>query len=126
MTSEHTNRAHAVSWTDLPTDRPMDLIARQRIVGGHMMISRVLLSAGFSVPTHRHANEQFAVIVLGKVRFDLGPESDPASESVTLGPGEVLVVPPNAPHGATAIEDTLVLDVFSPPSESTGVDRTDA
>jgi len=28
----------------------------------------------------------------------------------------------NAPHGDEAIEDTLILDLFSPPSETTGID----
>ena len=111
-----------LAWSDLPTDRPMDLIERQRIIGEHMMISRVHLSKGFSVPTHNHQNEQFAVVLSGKIRFDIGPSDDPASESTTLGAGQVLVIPPNAPHSATAIEDTLILDIFSPPSEQTGVD----
>lgn len=118
-----TPRAHAVSWSTLETDHPMPLIERQRLVGEHMMISRVLLSQGFAVPTHEHANEQFAVVLSGKIRFDLGDADDPASASATLGPGDVLVIPPNAPHAATALEDTLILDCFSPPSETTGVDR---
>ena len=111
-----------LAWSDLPTDAPMPLITRQRIVGEHMMISRVQLSKGFSVPSHHHANEQFAVVLSGKIRFDIGPVDHPDSQTTTLGPGEVLVVPPNAPHSATALEDTLILDIFSPPSESTGVD----
>ncbi len=117
-------KAHPVAWTDLPTDHPMPLIARQRIVGEHMMISRVLLSKGFTVPTHHHANEQFAVVLTGSVRFDLGPPENPTAESVTLGAGETLVIPPNAPHAATALEDTLILDMFSPPSETTGIDQS--
>ena len=116
-------KAHAINWSDLDTDRPMPLIERQRLVGEHMMISRVLLSKGFTVPTHDHANEQFAVVLSGRVRFDLGDASSPTSESKTLGPGDILVIPSNAPHAAEALEDTLILDCFSPPSETTGVDR---
>lgn len=116
-------KAQAIAWNDLETDYPMPLIARERIVGQHMMISRVLLSKGFKVPTHNHENEQFAVVLSGKIRFDIGPSDNPTSESTVLGPGEVLVIPPNAPHAATALEDTLILDIFSPPSESTGVDK---
>ena len=87
------------------------------------MISRVLLEKGFKVPSHNHENEQFAVILSGKIRFDIGPSDNPTIESTTLGPGQVLVIPPNAPHAATALEDTLILDIFSPPSEMTGVDK---
>ena len=114
--------AHKLAWSDIETDHPMPLIARQRIVGENMMVSRVHLSAGFTVPTHQHENEQFAVVISGKIRFDLGGADNPGAVSETLGPGEILVIPPNAPHSATAIEDTLILDIFSPPSETTGVD----
>lgn len=102
----------------------MELITRSRIIGEQMMISRVHLSKGFSLPTHQHANEQFAVVLSGRIRFDLGPTHHPDAESVILGPGQVLVIPPNAPHSAHAIEDCLILDIFSPPSEMTGVDRS--
>ena len=47
----------------------MDLITRQRIIGEHMMISRVHLEKGFTVPSHNHANEQFAVVLSGSIRF---------------------------------------------------------
>jgi quercetin dioxygenase-like cupin family protein len=116
-------KAHAITWSQLPTDTPMDRITRQRIVGKHMMISRVHLAKGFAVPTHDHANEQFAVVISGSICFDLGDANSPTSDSVTLGPGQVLVIPPNAPHAATALEDTFILDIFSPPSETTGVDQ---
>jgi len=115
-------KAYSIAWDSIETDRPMDLITRQRIVGDHMMISRVHLEEGFSVPTHNHENEQFAVVLSGKIQFDIGPTDDPTSESVLLGPGQVLVVPPNAPHSAIALEDTLILDIFSPTSDTTGVD----
>ena len=47
-------------WADLPTDRPMDLLERRRIIGQRMMMSEVLLQPGCHVPTHSHENEQFA------------------------------------------------------------------
>jgi len=35
--------------------------------------------------------------------------------------GEVLHLPANVPHSAEALEETLVLDIFSPTSEKTGI-----
>ena len=56
----------------------------------------------------------------GRVRFTLG---EPGSErTVELVGGQVLLVPPNVRHGAEAIETSELLDVFSPPSDTTGVD----
>lgn len=109
-------------WNELPTDRPMPLIERQRIIGEQAMISRVLLARGFTVATHSHTNEQFAVVLSGRIRFTLGPPDDPAQRIETLTAGQTLQIPAGAPHGAEALEDTLILDIFSPPSEKTGVD----
>lgn len=39
--------------------------------------------------------------------------------------GEVLVIPPHVPHSALALEDTIDLDVFSPPRED-WLAKTDA
>jgi ribosomal protein L16 Arg81 hydroxylase len=38
--------------------------------------------------------------------------------------GEVLYIPSNLPHKAEALEDTLDVDVFSPPRQD-WLDRTD-
>ena len=34
-----------------------------------------------------------------------------------LGPGESICLASNVPHGAEALEDTVVADTFSPPRE---------
>ena len=115
--------ANVYRWSDMPTDRPMPLIERQRIIGDKAMLSRVTLAKGFSVETHRHANEQFAVVLSGKIRFRIGEPDDPHAREVTLTSGEVLHLPSDVPHSADALEDTVVLDIFSPPSATTGVDR---
>lgn len=91
-------------------------------MGEKCMISRVHLAAGCTVPTHAHANEQFAVIISGRLRFGIGDEHDPLRYETVVGQGEVLHLPSNVPHSAEAIEDTIVLDIFSPPSATTGID----
>lgn len=107
----------------LPADRPMALLERRRVVGRQAMLSHVRLGKGCLVPTHAHENEQFACILSGKLRFGIGPESSPQRRTVDVGAGEVMVLPAGVPHSAEALEDTVVLDVFSPPSEKTGIDR---
>ncbi len=116
--------AVAYRWSDLPTDRPMPLLERQRIMGERMMISQVLLETGCMVPSHVHENEQFACVVRGRIRFGLGVEGSPEHQEIVLTGGEVLHLPSNVPHSAEALEETLILDLFSPPSERTGIDRS--
>jgi len=67
-------------WADLPTDRPMPQIQRRRIIGQHAMISEVRLDEGCRVPTHAHANEQFAYVVRGRLRFGIGAEGSAERE----------------------------------------------
>lgn len=109
-------------WNDIACDKPMPLITRQRIVGEQMMLSRVTLEQGFFVPTHQHPNEQFACVLSGKMLFGLGQPGSQEYWETTLHGGEVLHLPSNMPHNAKALEDSVVLDLFSPPSEATGVD----
>lgn len=115
--------AASYRWTDLPKDEPMALLERRRVIGERAMISHVLLRPGCDVPTHAHENEQFACVLRGRVRFGLGAEGSPARREVVLGGGEVLHLPARVPHSAYALEESLILDVFSPPSATTGIDR---
>jgi quercetin dioxygenase-like cupin family protein len=110
-------------WNDLPTDAPMALLTRKRIIGEQMMISQVALKKGCDVPSHNHVSEQFAVLVSGKMRFGLGAPGTPDHREITLNAGEVLHLPSNLPHSAYALEDCLILDLFSPPTQKTGIDR---
>jgi quercetin dioxygenase-like cupin family protein len=50
----------------------------------------------------------------GLMRMKLGENGE---QVVDLGPGDVVRIPPNVPHEAEALEDTLDIDVFSPPRE---------
>ena len=105
-----------VSWAELPADHPMERVERRRVIGDQAMISRVVLSAGFELEPHSHDNEQFVVVQSGHLEILL------ADGPVSLRGGDVLRLPGGTPHGARAIEETVVLDVFAPPSAGTGLD----
>jgi quercetin dioxygenase-like cupin family protein len=112
------NATHG-KWETMKIDRPMPLIERRRIIGERAMVSHVTLRKGCFVPTHAHFNEQITCVLSGALRFGLGAEG---SQRVLVSAGEAILLPANLPHSAEAIEETVVLDVFSPPSESTGID----
>ena len=88
------------------------MIGRRLISGDRLMIAHVYLAEGAIVPTHAHDNEQLTYILEGRLRFFLGDEGE---QVVDVGVGEVLHIPSNLPHRAEALEDTLDVDVFSPP-----------
>src|SRR5437762_13898472 len=78
------------------------------------MLAHVYLKRGCVVPKHAHENEQFTYILEGALRFLIGEDG---SQEVVVRAGEVLHLASNVPHEAHALEDTLDMDVFSPPRE---------
>ena len=108
-------------WTDLPEERVTDVISRRLITGDDMMIAHVYLKKGALVPQHSHHNEQITYILSGALHFRIGADRE---REVVVGAGEVLHLPSNVPHEARALEDTLDVDVFSPPRQD-WLDKTD-
>ena len=118
------NDAIVHEWDRMDSDRPMPLLVRKRIIGAQAMISHVTLEAGLVVPTHHHVNEQFVCILSGRARFGIGEQDDPERQEFVLKGGQVLQLPSNVPHSCEVLERTVVLDIFSPPSEKTGIDAS--
>ena len=108
-------------WDDMPKERVSDLLERRLITGDRMMLAHVYLEKGCIVPRHSHENEQLTYILEGALHFHIGENGE---EEVTVRAGEVLVIPSNVPHMAEALEDTLDVDIFSPPRQD-WIDKTD-
>jgi len=108
-------------WNDMPREQVSDLIDRRIINGERMMLTHVYLKKGCIVPQHSHENEQLTYILEGALHFWIG---DNGEQEVTVGAGEVLVIPSNVKHKAEALEDTLDVDVFCPPRQD-WIDKTD-
>jgi quercetin dioxygenase-like cupin family protein len=101
-------------WDELPEEQVNPLLSRRLVTGERVMLAHVYIKKGCVVPKHHHENEQFTYILSGALRFFVG---DTGSEEVVVRAGEVLHLPSNVPHEAHALEDTLDLDVFSPPRQ---------
>ena len=109
-------------WDEMPKESVTGVISRRLITGDRLMLAHVYLDKGAVVPQHSHENEQITIIISGRLRFGLGAEGCSERIEQVVGPGEVLHLPGNLPHSAFALEDTLVLDLFAPPSATTGID----
>jgi quercetin dioxygenase-like cupin family protein len=95
-------------WDEIQKEDLSPLVGRQTLHGETMTVARFHLKKGAVVPTHSHANEQITMVQQGRMRFVID-----GKEIVAEG-GQLLQIPPNAPHMAEAIEDTIAVDVFSP------------
>ena len=99
-------------WEDLPKEQLNPKLARRLIWGERVMLAHVYLARGCIVPRHAHENEQLTYVLEGALRFWIGEDG---TEEHVVRAGEVLTIPSNVPHQAEALEDTLDMDIFSPP-----------
>ena len=114
-----------MKWDDVERESVTHDIARKLFTGKRMMLAQVFLDKGAIVPKHSHDNEQLTWVVEGALKFWLGDEGESGYEEQIVSAGEVMYIPSNVPHKAEALEDTLDVDVFSPPRQD-WLDGTDS
>ena len=69
------------------------------------------LKKGSQIPMHSHPHEQTGYLISGKMRFTI------ADETVEVQSGYGWNIPGDVEHGVEVLEDTLLIEVFSPPRE---------
>jgi len=99
------------SWNTIEMEKLTDRISRQMISGESATVSQLFLKKGATVPRHSHVNEQYSWIISGSLNFIFD------DREVSVGAGEILIIPANVAHGAVALEDTLDVDIFTPRRE---------
>jgi quercetin dioxygenase-like cupin family protein len=98
-------------WDKVEKEQLNPSLARQVIHADTMTVARMYLGKGCLVPEHRHHNEQISIVEQGSAKFVLD------GEERVIEAGEVMRIPPNVPHRVEALEDCVVLDLFSPRRE---------
>jgi quercetin dioxygenase-like cupin family protein len=106
-------------WDDIPPEQMNPLVTRQYVTGTRTMLARIVLKKGAHVPLHHHMNEQVSHVVAGALNFVL------EGKEVLVRAGEILCIPPDAPHEVIALEDSVALDIFNPPRQD-WIDGDDA
>src|SRR4051794_1589773 len=86
---------------------------RTTCAGPKMMQMFVELKGGSHLPEHRHHHEQIIHVVRGRLRVTL----DGGNATKEVAAGNSLYLASNQPHAVDALEDTAVIDTFSPPRE---------
>ena len=109
-------------WEDMPKESVSETLDRRLITGDRIMLTHVYLKKGSIVPHHFHENEQITYILEGGLRFWIGEDE---SQMIDVLAGDVLHIPSNVHHKALALEDTVDVDIFSPPRQD-WLDKTDA
>jgi quercetin dioxygenase-like cupin family protein len=97
-----------LAWENVKKEYLHDKFWRKYVTGEKAMVAQLGLSKDCVVPLHHHESEQISMVLQGAVKFEL------EGREVIVRGGEVLVIPSNLPHSALAIEDSSVIEVFSP------------
>jgi len=79
--------------------------------GQDLMLLYNTFQAGSEFPEHAHPQEQITYVLSGHLTVTA------EGKAYALTAGQCLLFPADVPHGLTAQEDTVVLDLFSPPRE---------
>ncbi|HEY0431487.1 MAG TPA: cupin domain-containing protein [Pyrinomonadaceae bacterium] len=96
-------------WRHIPVEQLESGIERQMIVGDNLMICRLRFAPKVVTPAHDHPHEQMTIVERGRVLFTIGDEQRIAE------PGDVLHFPSGTWHGATMLdEEVILIDIFSP------------
>ena len=96
-------------WADVPVEQIADGVERQVVVGQRLMVCRLRFKPFVETPRHSHPHEQITLVEKGRVRFAIGDQIRIASA------GDVVCVPSGVVHGATMLDEEVVLiDIFTP------------
>jgi quercetin dioxygenase-like cupin family protein len=105
------NPATLFRWADLAVEAMSESIHRAFLSGDRATIARIELRQGAVVPTHAHESEQITWVRSGALELSV------AGVVYRVPAGSVLRIPSNLPHRAEALEDSEVVDLFSPRRE---------
>lgn len=90
----------------------MDGIRRKTLVfGDNMLLTEFRMISGKTLIMHRHPQEQTGYLVSGHIVLTIGGEPH------DLGPGDSWSIPGDVDHGASVLEDSVAIEVFSPVRE---------
>ena len=109
VSQEIRESALITDWTKVPVEHVADGIRRQMVVGENVMVCRFTFDPFVVTDVHTHPHEQVTLVVKGKAKFTID------GLAVIVAAGDVLHFPPHNSHGATMLDEEVVLiDIFSP------------
>lgn len=101
--------ALVTDWSKVEVEQVAEGIKRQMVVGENVMVCRFTFDPFVITDVHSHPHEQMTLVMKGRVKFTI------SGEERIVTAGDVLHFPSNNRHGATMLDEEVVLiDIFSP------------
>lgn len=98
------------SGTGYRTPRP-GVNFRTLALGERTHLTEFRLAKGTTIPGHEHPHEQTGYLVSGRLTFVI------AGDTFEAEPGGGWNIPGGVSHAVQVLEDSIVIEVFSPPRE---------
>jgi quercetin dioxygenase-like cupin family protein len=96
--------------SDMNYQDVMDGIKIKTLVyGAKTLMTEFILKKGSLLPDHAHPYEQTGYLIKGGIVLHIGESKH------ELHQGDSWIIPENIPHMAEILEDSVALEVFSPP-----------
>jgi len=101
-----------MNWATIPAEHVAEGIERQMVYGDKLMVCRLRIAPHVVTAPHTHPHEQITMVERGQVRYIV------AGIERIVSAGDVLHFPPHVEHGATMLDEEVVLvDIFTPVRE---------
>jgi len=81
------------------------------VYGDKTLMAEFRLEKGADLPKHSHPHEQTGYLISGEIALTIGDETH------QVKPGDSWCIAGDVEHKATALEDSVALEVFSPVRE---------
>jgi quercetin dioxygenase-like cupin family protein len=81
------------------------------VFGDQTLMVEVKFDKDAVIPTHGHPHEQTGYLISGQLEFVIN------GENIIVNPGDSWNIPGDVEHSATATDETVVIEVFSPVRE---------
>jgi quercetin dioxygenase-like cupin family protein len=79
--------------------------------GEKTLMGQFKITGGSEIPLHSHPHEQTGIMISGKLRFNVDGEIFEAET------GDSWCLPGGIEHSAEALEDSVIVEIFSPVRE---------
>jgi quercetin dioxygenase-like cupin family protein len=79
--------------------------------GEKTLMGQFKIARGAAIPAHSHPHEQTGIVISGKLRFNVD------GEVMDAAAGDSWCLPGGVEHSAEALEDSVIIEVFSPVRE---------
>jgi quercetin dioxygenase-like cupin family protein len=98
-----------MNWATIPAEPVAEGIERQMVYGDKLMVCRLRIAPRVVTTPHTHPHEQITLVEKGRVRYVV------AGKERICSAGDVLHFPPHVEHGATMLDEEVILvDIFTP------------